>query len=268
MSFTGDGTVAWQFDEISTNFGCRAEGSVVKAGPYTFYLSDRGFCMCDGVQIKQIGAEVFDQYILDTFDTTQFDDMYAAADPIRSQVIWVIGGRLLIYNWLLDKATTANLNALAVFQSFSASQTLEDLDATYTNLDNISFSLDSPKLKGGAPILSMVRISDGKFGALEGDTIAATIKAANIEFVEGRRVRTRFIHPLTDCSSGITINAYTQAQLGGPTTTTTATTITSSGDMPLRTQGRYTIIEQVIAAGSTWTFTNGFTLDFAQGGTR
>ncbi len=58
MSYTGDATDPWQFDEISSNYGCLAEGSVIQAGRMVFFYSDRGFVMCDGNDVD--GAGQFD----------------------------------------------------------------------------------------------------------------------------------------------------------------------------------------------------------------
>jgi hypothetical protein len=40
--------IIWQFDQISAEVGCMAAGSVCNVGRLVFFLSERGFMMCDG----------------------------------------------------------------------------------------------------------------------------------------------------------------------------------------------------------------------------
>lgn len=272
MSLTGDGAAPFQFDEISTNFGCRAEGSVVKVGNNTYFLSDKGFCVSDGVQVQLLGLDEagnsqFNDTFLETYDSTAIGGMWGTFDPIRSLVIWCVNGDLWIYNWASGRMTTARLNARAVAPAFTTGLTIDALDAVYTNLDLVTVSLDSATLKGGNPRLLVIG-SDGKFNVLEGDPMAANITTEYYEFNEGRTTRLRTIHPITDATSGVTITAGSSHQLGAAETTSSGTTLSAHGNMKVRAQGRYIRLTQAIAAGTNWSYSNGLVVEHSAGGTR
>jgi len=52
----------FQFDTLTRSLGCYEARSVVQYGAMTFFLSDDGFYVCDGQQVKPIGAERVDDW--------------------------------------------------------------------------------------------------------------------------------------------------------------------------------------------------------------
>lgn len=266
VSFTGDGNLPFQFDEISQT-GCRAEGSVAQAGRFTWYLSDRGFCQTDGITVSQIGTEQFNKTFLDTYGDAEVAAMWAAADPVRSLVMWAIGNKLWIYNWDLERMTTATIPLSGIMPAFTDGLTIDSLDAVYTNLDSISFSLDDDRLKGGYPKLIVANAS-GAFGTLAGTSMAAEIAGPLVEYIDGREGRIRYLHPLTDATSGIAITVRAYETLGASPTSAAASSFNGRGDMRVRSRGRYHQITQQIAAGTTWSYSQGVDVDIEPGGAR
>jgi len=266
MSFTGDGNAPFQFDEISQT-GCRSEGSIAQAGRLTWYLSDRGFCETDGVTVTQVGNELFNRTFLASYSDGEIQAMWATTDPIRSLVIWAIGNKLWIYNWDLQRMTTATMTVTGLMPAFSDGLTLDGLDAVYTNLDNIGFSLDDDRLKGGYPKLTVVNGS-GAFGTLESTSMAATITGPIVEYIDGREGRIRYLHPICDATSGISITVNSLATLGATPVASAASALNARGDMHVRSRGRYHQITQQIAAGTTWSYSEGVDVDLEAGGAR
>lgn len=266
MSYTGDAADPWQFDEISTNYGCMAEGSVIQAGRMVFFYSDRGFVMCDGSDVNPIGTERVNVTFRTLYSDQEITQMWAAVDPVRTLAIWIMVGKLWIYNWTLDRWTIASMSVSAGFTSFSEAISIDALDAIYGNLDSVPYSLDDPRFAGGSPRLTVVGL-DGAFGVLSGNPMAATFELPFMEFAGARQARIRRVRPLTDLSGGtITLTADTRKKLGASADTESYTDLNASGDMPVRIAGRETKLKLALAASSTWTYVQGIELEYFPGG--
>jgi hypothetical protein len=268
MSLTGDADAPFQFDEITPNFGCAAKGSIAKAGRTIFCYSDRGFiAIDDGQAIRPIGNEKFDQ----TFRAAvgeDFERIYAAIDPQRSQVAWAIPGlvgQLWVYNWVLDRATVIELPLQGIFAGFENSQTLEEVSVEFPNIDTMPFSLDDPRFRGGAPTLYIVQ--DGKVGVLAGDNLPAELETAQFPVFGERGGRLRAIWPDTDAISGVTVRASMSQRQGDLPLTRSAGNMQASGRIPLQGRGKQAKIGVQINAPD-WNFINGVTLEVTPGGVR
>ena len=66
LSYVGTPLV-FQIDEISSNVGCMAKGSVAQAGRLVFFLSERGFFYTDGNDTIPIGDEKFNRWFFGRF---------------------------------------------------------------------------------------------------------------------------------------------------------------------------------------------------------
>jgi len=107
MSYIGS-PFFFQFDNISRNLGCVANGSIAQYGGVSFFLSDEGFYLCDGKNVTNIGANKVDNYFFNNADINAIDTISSAVDPVNKIVIWnyanIFGGRsLLIYNWQIQR---------------------------------------------------------------------------------------------------------------------------------------------------------------------
>lgn len=272
MTYTGDEFV-WQFDVISPEIGAISPGSIAQSGRRVYFLSDRGFMFTDGTgEPTPIGVERVDRTFFATYNRAQLDTMYAAIDPRRTTVAWIVPGapaKLWVYNWTLDRWTIIELDAQAVFSGFTSSLTLEQLDALYPGgLDTIPYSLDSTRFAGGDPLLLLAN-AGGSVGALTGANMEASFTTAYIEYSDGRRTRLRFIRPLTDAIEGMTVTMTGKQRVGDTLNMPPSrSTLMPSGDMPVRASGRYISTEMDIAAGVNWTWIQGHEPVYALGGGR
>ncbi len=267
----GDVTVPWQFDVIAPEVGAISKGSIAQSGRRVYFLSDRGFMFCDGNDVTPIGTERVDATFFASYSRAQLDTMYAAIDPRRSTVAWLVPGspgKMWVYNWQLDKWTIIALDAVAVFSGFTSSITLEQLNALYPGgLDTIPFSLDSTRFSGGDPLL-LLADNAGAIGALSGDNMAAFMTTPYIEYSDGRGTRLRAIRPITDAVDGITITMDCRQRLGDVTGLTSRSTLMPSGDVPVRASGRYIALTMTMSAGTPWTSVQGVEPIYAAGGGR
>ncbi len=267
LTYTGDNTSPWQVDEISTNYGCKAEGSVATAGRLTFFYSDRGFVLCDGNDVKPIGAEKIDRTFAAAYGDSDLDNMWSAVDPVRTIVVWAMPGKLWMYNWTLDRWSTASVSVSAVFNSFSEAVSIDDLDALYGDLDSIPYSLDDPRFAGGSPRLTVVHF-DGRFGVLGGDNVAATLTLPFMELADNRVSRVSFVRPLTDATDGISLVTNSRQRLGDTGTNATFSYFHASGDMPVRLAARSIRFSLQYEAGAAWNYCQGLETEFEAGGRR
>jgi hypothetical protein len=152
MSYVGSPLV-FQFDTISRGLGCLEPNSIIQYGGSSFFLSDDGFYVTNGQEVKSISVEKVDRWFFSQVDISQLATMSAAVDPLKNLVIWAFKTvnqttALLIYNFNLSKWSYAIANvdtiasSTAITTTSSSGLTLEQLDV-YGSLDALPASLDS-----------------------------------------------------------------------------------------------------------------------------
>lgn len=256
MSYVGTPLV-FQFDEISSEIGCMTRGSVAKVGRMVFFLSERGFMVCDGSEVKPIGAEKVDRTFFASYSREDIDNIYSAIDPRRSLVMWSMPGnpgKVWAYNWQLGRWTIIELPISGIFTGFTANTSLDALG----DIDAISGSLDDPAYSGGNPLL-LIADATAVVGALSGDNLAATFTLPNVEPFPGYRARVQALRPITDATNATAeINARQKA--GDAEGIVTAASMRDNGAMPIRANGRYLGTSLTIPASETWTYARGVEL--------
>lgn len=271
MTRTGDSTAPFQFDEISSNFGCANGATVTQAGRTIFFLSDRGFmALEDGQELRPVGSEKVDRSFEDAVSRDDLANIYTAVDPQNKLVMWGVPGTpgtMWIYNFELDRWSTAELSFKGLFPGFTTSLGLEEVSALYPNIDTMPYTLDDPRWSGGNPKLYLVD-ADNKVGTLAGDTLAVQLDMGFAQFTPGYRARVRSVRPVTDATSGMTLVLDAKARLGDAVSLTTESTLRASGIMPIRASGRYISTSLRFAAGTDWDYIQGIEIDAEQGGER
>jgi hypothetical protein len=266
MTYVGDNLV-FQFDEISNNVGCVSHHSVIQAGMLGFWLSDSGFMMWDGASIKPIGQERIDRYFASLYSNSDWAHMSTAVDNRNSLVAWATPSRIFVYNWVLDAWSVLEQQSSIIFSGFSRSTTLEEVGAIYPVLENIPASLDDASWKGGNPLFYVFG-TQYDLGTLSGTPQQATIETGDIEVTPGRECRLAMVRPLTDATSGVTVQIASRARLGDAEVNNSYSSLTSSGDIPVRESGRYMRFTQTIAQGTDWDYTEGLDLTPKKGARR
>lgn len=262
----GGADLVWQFDEISQEVGCMAAGSVANVGRMVFFLSERGFMLCDGAEVEPIADEKFNRWFFGTYSREDISNIWAAVDPRNSLVLWAMPGtpgRIIAYNWVLKRATVIEMDVTGMFTGYTAGLSLDALDAVYGNLDAIPVSLDDPSLQGGSPILLIANASN-VLGALTGSVLQANLTLKNIEPTPGKRSRIREVRLVTDSNfASATIDARMRAGDAEGIRSTAA--MRPNGKLPIRSNGRYNTLRVTIPAGATWTYIQGCELEFEAG---
>jgi len=254
--------IVFQFDVISSEIGCMAQGSVANVGRLIFFLAERGFQMCDGENVVPIADEKFNRWFFSTYSRSDIDNMVSAIDPRNSLVMWGMPanpGRIIVYNWVLKRGAVVQTDVQWVASGFTANTSIDDLG----DIDAISGSLDDPIYSGGNPFL-MVANSSNVIGMLAGPNLAASIMLQNVEPTPGRRSRIRSLRAITDATTAsVSVNSKLQAGDGPGEVSTSEMRL--NGKMPLRANGRYNDIMLSIPAGAVWTYLQGIEVEFEAG---
>ena len=265
MRFVG-GDIVFQLDVISREIGCMAKGSVCNVGRLTFFLSERGFQMCNGEEVTPIADEKFNRWFFDHYSREDIANIWSAIDPQSPVVYWGMPGTpglLLCYNWVLQRAYTARVDVAGIFSGVTANISIDALDAIYGHLDAIPGSLDDPAFRGGNPLILLV---DGSnvVGTLAGDNLAANFTIRNIEPTPGRRSRIRSVRVMSDA---VTTHVALLPRLvrGDAESVVWTGTARANGKKNVRANGRYIDVIIGIAAGETWSDIQGFEVEFEAG---
>jgi hypothetical protein len=266
MSYTADSRV-WQFDEVAKDVGCVAPGTLATWGTTTFFLSNRGFMSFDGSTMTPIGSEKVDRWFRGLSDRSYIDSVTAVVDPQNSLYIVTLpsafpANRLLIYNYLLDKWSTATTPVSRLVSGLANATSLEQLDGLYGSIDAIPFSLDSIALRGGYPIL-LAFDGSNTLGSFTGMPLPATFGDGRKELIPGYRARLQAVRPMTDAPSP-QVGIAGSNSLAGSQTTTTYASARASGTIRVRESWNY-VQAWVVIPPQSWTFFQGIDLDYEQG---
>lgn len=264
MSYVGS-PLFFQFDVISRGLGCLESNSVTQYNGLTFFLSDDGFYMCDGQNIKGIGTEKVDRFFFDDYNPSELSKMSAAVDPIRKLVIWcykndVGNNSLLIYNWQLDKWSHAETSADRIAPAAASGVTLEQLD-NYGTVDSIAISWDDRIWVGGQLLLAGTK--GAKVVTFNGQPMTANLITGDIQ--AGPRSVVTLARPIVDNGSA-SVSVASRALLSEQPSFSTAVAASSEGRCSLRSAGKYHRVK-VIPSGN-WTTASGLDVEIIQQGTR
>jgi len=269
MTYVGSPLV-FQFDEVADNLGCVARGSVCRVGAMTYFLSHQGFARTDGNGVAMIGDEKINRTLLSLIDRSFFPATSCAVDPQNSLIMWAIpdattSQTLFIYNYALDRWSTASQVTQRVFMGLSESTTLEELDAIYGTLEAVPASLDDDQWRGGYPLLMLI---DGqrRLGVLSGLPKAARFQTGELPLAGGATARLRRARLLADTVNGVTVTVRGSQRRGEAVTQQVFTGVNRFGDVSLRSAWRYPRIEVAIAAGTQWNEATGIEVEFEGGG--
>lgn len=115
--------VVFQFDRIASLTGAPFYGTVLTVEGLTYFATDVGFFVTDGVQVRSIGDKKVNRYLIDNFEPTSTYRFSVAADMEKRLIYWSVNlsttpgicGHLMVYNYAEDRWSLATQNAAALF---------------------------------------------------------------------------------------------------------------------------------------------------------
>ena len=262
--------VVFQFDVISPEVGCMAAGSVANVGRLIFFVSERGFEMCDGETVTPIGDEKVNRWFFSRHSREDIASIWSAVSPRLSVVYWAMPGtpgRIIAYNWVLQRWSTIETDVTGLLTGRTSNVSIDSLDALYpSGLDSIPVSLDDPSLAGGNPLLLVVDGSN-RLGSLSGTPMQASGVQKNIELTPGRRSRVRSVRMVSDASAA-SVSLNVKLNAGDGESLVSASSMRGNGKMPIRANGRYFDTHWAIPAGTQWSYVTGCEYEFEPGDAR
>lgn len=268
MDYVG-GNDIFTINEISSNFGCVTPNSTIQHGQLGAFLSDNGFMLWNGAELKAIGNEKVDRYFHRAYGKASWPNMSAAVDIANQVFCWSMGDRIFCYHWQGDRWSVINLAAQIIFAGVTRSISITEVDPDVvdeTSLDTAGLpSLDDPKYAGGDRAFYVIN-STSVLGRLTGPSMAATLTTPDLEMTPGRIAVVKAVRPDTDAISGITLAVSSRDRLGDAVSYNNYSSLRANGDMPVRERGRYQRMSLQLGAGAQWTYAQALTPEVTASG--
>lgn len=270
-TYTGPPLI-WQFDKVETSRGCQTPGSVCNIGHLVFFLSDDGFYAFDGQRATPIGAEKVNKFFFDDANLAQKSKMSAAVDPTNQIAVWsyvsndsndFTPDKLLIYNYALNRWSSASVNADLLAPFFSPDYTLEALDNITSSLDALPASLDSNFWLGGQ--FQFGGALGAKLYAFSGDPLSATIETTESVISPGNTTFIPRVYPYYKGGS-VTMQIASRNNQSDTATFGSAVSPNTDGFCPFRANGRYHTLRMNISG--TWEYAQGVDVEAREIGRR
>ena len=269
LSYVGPPLV-FTIQAIELDRGPMARNSVVNVGPLAFYLGEEGFWSFSGSGSTAIGDQKVDRFFLNDLDQNYIDRVYGAADPVSKMVYWAYPGsgnssgrpnKVIIYNWAVDRWSTAEIDQEYMFRNLSVNRTLEDLD-DFGNMDSLDVSLDDESWIGGLTSLNSFD-SDYKLCRFTGAAMAAKLETQEIGGTG--RIYVNAVRPYVDGGT-VTVKLKHRVAPGDSITETSENGIDADGQAHFTVSTRYVRAQVNVAAGGAWTHAQGVDAETAADG--
>lgn len=245
----------FRFDELCPGVGTTVSGLVARFQGTTFLNSGRGFIAFDGQEAIPIGQGSIDEFFKDDFESGSALACSSVIDPVNKLYIAYYpsvsgSGRLIMYNFAVQKWARAEINLDFIFSALSGGYTLEGLDAVMPNIDLATISLDSDAWKGGLKSLAGF---DAMHRLIKFDSSALTARfiTGEAQLVEDSRAFIRAIRPLVEGSiaTAITASIGGRDRLIDTVTYSNTVSLNSIGICPFRANNRYQRLKMEVAGG-------------------
>ena len=259
--------IIFQFDAISLEVGCAAEGSIAQNEQDIYFLSQDGFRLLQGGQVLQpIGDQKIDRWFWATVNQSYLYRIVSAIDPIAGFYYCAFPSgnstdgtpdMMLIFNPTIARwsLVTVSLNYL-----FSARTNIgyntDNIDTLLGNTDATGVSGDSNLFTGSARATLAAFGTDKKMAFFNGSNMEATVDTVEGQPFEGQRSVATFVRGLCD-GAEISVRIGYRNNMSDSVSYTTASAQNDNGICPVRLNARYMRGRAVIAAGTNWTHFQG-----------
>lgn len=256
MTYTGDATI-FRFDQIASNIGTIASGSVIKIGRNIYFLDHDGFYVTDGVNVTSIGKNKIDRTFYNDVDAAQLARISSAYDHVTGVVWWAyptagtngMPSRLIGYNIITNRWSKVEIDLSFIFSDRTKGYTLDSLDSLIPNIDTTTVSsFDSSALTGGTAMLGAMTTAD-QLAYFEGTSLNATFETGDFQPNDSRAF-CYGVRPLVEGTSAVTtIKVGTRELLTDSVSYTSSIALNSNGIAPIRQAGGYMRIQATVSGG-------------------
>lgn len=250
----------WEFQKTEGARGTSAPESIVRAGRDVYYMSGDGFYKYSQPS-EPIGEERVNSTFLADASPALLSMVQGTEDPAGHLIYWRYAStslaattytdKVLIYHYLLNRWSYAEVNLSWIFGASSPGYTLDTLDTLGYTLDTLPLSLDSPVWTQGARALAGFD-SSFRLVFFQNSNMEATVQTADMQLTEGRRTMVNGFSPISEATTTYGRVAARDRAGGTRTWGTEATVNSSTGLIPARSSGRFHRFEVRIPAAATW----------------
>lgn len=275
VTYVAGSSVIMQFDEVEGGVGLAAPHSLVKLRNECFYFATDGLrkFSLGAVQSVPVGVTKWIKWFLNDLKPGTELSIIGAANPVLPHIVFAYVSRtatgstpnkLLIYDWSLDEATTAELSTESLIKWLSPGLTLDGMPAAgYTNIDTLPFSLDSPFWKGGASVLG-VFTPDHKLSLLSGTPMQALFVTGDGK-IDGRAFVSGTT-PKVD-ASGVKVAVSGRERQADAVVYGPEESMEDTGDVPAHVSGNV-VRARITIPAQNWTQIEGIDTQLTQAGSR
>lgn len=239
MTYVGP-PVVFQFDKISDGVGCRYPNSIVQVKGFTYFLSNIGIFVTDGVAVTNLGINKVEEFLRNV-NRGSYTRVYGAHNQYRNLIYWTynstgvdqtITTHVLIFNYAENRFTYAEQNSRGLY-----STTGNEIILAGSNVGLYGFD------------------SANTFCAMSATAGSAIIVTADAELNAGGRSYVDGVKPNVESSGtapAITVRVGSRNDLGTtPSYTATTTPTTRTGFADFRVDAKYHRAEVQIVGNFT-----------------
>ena len=195
------------FQTAEQKRGAISSGSIISDGSFIYYLGKTGFYSFDGTRSIPIGYEKVDKSFFKRANVTVEAPIHTGVDLQRKLILWNYFGKddytsypnkLIIYNYLEDAWSEAEISGYLPINYLSSGYTLEELD-DFGDLDSLPFSLDSDIWRGGTLTLGLFTF-DNKLGTFTGESLAAELITKELQINKDGFTYFKAVYPESDAN--------------------------------------------------------------------
>lgn len=200
------GDKIFSFTKIDTGRGSILPRSCISNGRSVFFLSEDDFYEYTGNELIALGHMKVAKTFYQMFDETYDYNLNTAIDPLRKNVLWAfptedassgLPDRILCFNWVDRRFTLIEQESEILFNFLTVGYTMDGLDAIYSSVDDIPYSLDSRIWTGGKTVLGCFT-GNHKLAAFSGDPKTATIGTTELRINNSGRATIHNILPYVE----------------------------------------------------------------------
>ncbi len=277
MSYVGPSTI-WNVQTVSYDRGCIAPASVAVVGPIMFFLSQDGFYSTNGSDFQPIGSARVNEWFFEAANQTFVKRTQAAVDWQSGCVVWAFAStdsdgyfdRMICYSWRENRWSTLKLNVDWLVGSRVAATTLEDLDALFPTLEDVTPPLDDPFWRAGQNILAAMAPSGGRsfYALFNGPAMEANWETGSFQPSPGARVFVSEAQTSMEASEWLAQVAAIPADNQRAEAARNFSAPGVNGACPLRADGKEMRLAVRCPAGMHWRRAQGVQVTFRQSGRR
>lgn len=259
------GNQVFRIETYEKSRGAYTPNGNIQIDDLTYFISQDGFYVTNGQEVKPIGYGAVDNYFHDNLNTAKLHLVTVTADQRKKIIYWSYPSsssstpdKILAYNYADKKWTRAEMACNLLFPSVGIATSLDAMDATYASIEDVTPPFDSRYWQGGD--LKAGGFSTNALADFTGTALTAVLEGTEVMLNEGGVCRIMSVFPVTD-GVDVSVSVGTRDTLAGSVVYGPETSAGRTGWAAQRATGRFHRIRTTISGGFTRAY--GFDVKFS-----